>query len=237
MVYARVGLLRTLPPPDPRDVSGCTAPPAALGIDWPAEQLYPDFIRVARPRQARPRGDDHRPARGCCAAAGYSAFDGEVPGGADARARWPRSTPTCTAPLRRLVDRYAGEVCVALCAGDRGARRGSRAALPSLPQTLQDVGPSRAPATSAAVLDLVEAAVLAPHGRARRSTAVVVDVDDERRRARHRAVSPTRRSRRRVVGDHAAAAGRAVVRSRLVEADVAHPHGALRVSSPDVRTR
>lgn len=45
MVYARVGLLRTLPPPDPRDVQRLHRTAKALGIAWPAEQLYPDFIR------------------------------------------------------------------------------------------------------------------------------------------------------------------------------------------------
>ncbi len=45
MVYARVGLLRTLPPADPRDVKRLHRTARALKIDWPAELLYPDFIR------------------------------------------------------------------------------------------------------------------------------------------------------------------------------------------------
>ena len=54
MVYARVGLLRTLPAAGPRATSsGCTAPPRRCGIEWPAELLYPDFIRVAGPGAAR----------------------------------------------------------------------------------------------------------------------------------------------------------------------------------------
>src|SRR6266545_4562815 len=55
MVYARTGLLRTLPPPDPRDVKRLHRTARALGIDWPAEQLYPDFIRsldTTRPNHA-----------------------------------------------------------------------------------------------------------------------------------------------------------------------------------------
>lgn len=51
MVYARVGLLRTLPPPDPRDVKRLHRTARALGIGWPAELLYPDFIRSLDPRQ------------------------------------------------------------------------------------------------------------------------------------------------------------------------------------------
>src|SRR6476619_8633826 len=45
MVYARVGLLRTLPPPDPRDIQRLHRVARALHLDWPAEQLYPDFVR------------------------------------------------------------------------------------------------------------------------------------------------------------------------------------------------
>src|SRR5690242_7080528 len=51
MVYARVGLLRTLPPADPRDIQRLHRTARALKIDWPAEQLYPDFIRSLDPGQ------------------------------------------------------------------------------------------------------------------------------------------------------------------------------------------
>ena len=57
MVYARVGLLRTLPPPDPRDVQRLHRTAKALKIDWPAEQLYPDFIRSLDPTEPEPRRD------------------------------------------------------------------------------------------------------------------------------------------------------------------------------------
>ena len=49
MIYARIGLLRTLPLPDPRDVQRLHRTARALGIEWPAEQLYPDFIRSLDP--------------------------------------------------------------------------------------------------------------------------------------------------------------------------------------------
>src|SRR4051794_36153858 len=45
MVYARVGLLRTLPPPDQRDGQRLHRTARGLDIDWPAEMLYPDFVR------------------------------------------------------------------------------------------------------------------------------------------------------------------------------------------------
>ena len=78
MVYARVGFLRTLPPPDPRDVQRLHRTAHALGIDWPAEQLYPDFIRSldpTKPQHAAMVVASTRLLRG----SGYVAFDGELP--------------------------------------------------------------------------------------------------------------------------------------------------------------
>ena len=47
--------------------------------------------------------------------AGYCAFSGGVPNEAE-HAALAIEYAHVTAPLRRLVDRYAGEICVALCA-------------------------------------------------------------------------------------------------------------------------
>ena len=51
MVFARIGLLRTLPPPNPNDVQRLRRTAQALGIDWPADMSYPDFIRSLDPQQ------------------------------------------------------------------------------------------------------------------------------------------------------------------------------------------
>src|SRR3569623_1199763 len=45
MGYAREGRLRTLPPPHQHDIQKLHRVARALHFDWPAEQLYPDFIR------------------------------------------------------------------------------------------------------------------------------------------------------------------------------------------------
>jgi len=65
-----------------------------------------------------------------------------------------------TAPLRRLVDRYTGEVCLALCA-KQPVPAWALAALPGLPDTMQASG-HRAGQYESAVLNLAEAAALAP---------------------------------------------------------------------------
>ena len=173
MVYARVGLLRTLPPPDPRDVQRLHRTAKALRIDWPAELLYPDFIRSLDPRKP-----NHAAMVVACArllrGSGYVAFDGEVPEQPE-HAALASEYAHVTAPLRRLGDRYAGEVCLALCAGtevpgwvlDR---------LDTLPKTLQASG-HLAHQYERAVLDLVEVEVLHPHV-GERFAGVVVQVDD-----------------------------------------------------------
>jgi exoribonuclease R len=178
MVYARVGLLRTLPPPDPRDVQRLHRVARGLGIEWPAEQLYPDFIRAldaSRPAHAAMIEACTRLLRG----SGYVAFDGEVP--ADPRhAGLASEYAHVTAPLRRLGDRYAGEICVALCAGT-DVPPWVLAKLRDLPHALQDSA-RRAHQYENAVLDLVEAGLLS-HRVGDVFAGVIVDArdDDDRR--------------------------------------------------------
>ncbi|GAA4688601.1 RNB domain-containing ribonuclease [Nocardioides nanhaiensis] len=178
MVYARVGLLRTLPPPDPRDVQRLHRTAAGLGIEWPAEQLYPDFIRSldpSVPAHAAMVVASTRLLRG----SGYVAFDGEVPAEPQHSALASEYAHV-TAPLRRLADRYAGEVCVALCA-EQEVPGWVLEALPRLPGEMA-ASTQRARAYERAVTDLVEAGLLA-HRVGEQFDAVVVSVeqDDPRR--------------------------------------------------------
>ncbi|CAN5123509.1 RNB domain-containing ribonuclease [soil metagenome] len=174
MVYARVGLLRTLPDPDPRDVQRLHRTARALGVEWPAEMLYPDFIRTLDPDRA-----DHaavilasaRLLRG----SGYVAFDGEVPAEPQHSALASEYAHV-TAPLRRLADRYAGEVCVALCA-EQPVPAWVVAALAELPSTMQRSS-RRAHSYERHVVDLVEAALLVDRV-GEEFEAVIVAVDEK----------------------------------------------------------
>jgi len=65
-----------------------------------------------------------------------------------------------TAPLRRLVDRYSGEVCVALCAGQTPPDW-ALAKLEVLPATMR-MADRTAGEFEHATIDLLEAVVLAP---------------------------------------------------------------------------
>ncbi len=178
MVYAGVGLLRTLPPPDHRDVQRLHRTAKALAIEWPAELLYPDFIRSLDPRlpsHAAMVVASTRLLRG----SGYVAFNGETPEQPEHSALASEYAHV-TAPLRRLADRYAAEVCVALCAGE-DVPTWVLDKLPVLPRTMQSAD-HRARQYENAVLALVEAAVLHPHvGEEFAGVVVQVDEDDPKR--------------------------------------------------------
>lgn len=164
-----VGLLRTLPEPPAGAIARLHRTAHALRIDWPASRSYPDFIRSLDPKDPR-----HVAMMVACTTvlrgAGYAAFDGELP-------RQPMhsalaSTYThVTAPLRRLVDRYTGELCVALCAGEPPPAW-VLDALPGLPATMADAD-RRAGQYERAVIDLAESLALAGRVGERFAASVV----------------------------------------------------------------
>jgi exoribonuclease R len=176
MVYARAGILRTLPPADPRDVQRLHRTARALGIEWPAEQLFPDFVRSldpSRPTHAAMIVACSRLLRG----AGYVTFNGELPEQAQHSALASEYAHV-TAPLRRLTDRYAGEICLALCAGTE-VPDWVVTAMHELPDTMASSA-RRAHAYENAIVDLCEAELL--HDRVGETfSAVVVDRDEKDR--------------------------------------------------------
>lgn len=178
MVQAKVGLLRTLPEPDPRDLERLRITAKALGIDWPAALSYPDFIRSLNPckdTDVAMLTTSTSVLRG----AGYVAFNGTLPEQSMQSAIAAHYTHA-TAPLRRLVDRYTGEACVALCAKEP-VPEWVLTALPGLPATMQASG-RRARQYETAVLDLAEAAMLASRvGETFTGVIVEVSTSDAKR--------------------------------------------------------
>jgi len=159
MVQGKVGLLRTLPPPDAQSIARLRITANALGIAWPAAQGYPDFIRTLDPAQPK-----HVAMMMSCTTvlrgAGYAAFNGSLPE-QPMHSAIAAEYAHVTAPMRRLVDRYASEVCVALCA-QQPVPQWVLDGLPGLPDTMQ-AADRRAHQYERAVVDLVEAVLLAPH--------------------------------------------------------------------------
>ena len=170
MLDAGIGLLRTLPPPDPHDVEALRRSALALGVAWPQGASSGEVVSAldpADPGSAALLVLATRLLRG----AGYAAFDGvppEQPGHSAVALPYAH----CTAPLRRLADRHVGEVCLAVAAG-REVPAEVRAVLPRLPE-LMTAATRRANALERAVVDAAEAVVLAPRV-GERFPAVVVE--------------------------------------------------------------
>ena len=119
--------------------------------------------------------------------AGYVAFDGETPA-QPLHSALNAEYAHVTAPLRRLGDRYASEICVALCAGTE-VPDWVHAALPDLAK--DDAGRPRSSANryERMVLDLVEAGLL--------QHRVGESFDGGRGRGQRQGPDPRHRHRRR----------------------------------------
>ncbi len=181
MLRAGCGILRTQPLPDEGALARLRRQAAALGIDWPAGTAYPEFVRGLDPSQPR-HAALMQEATGVGGAAGYTTFDGAPP--ADA---WHFAVAApyahATAPLRRLQDRYVSECCLA-AAARTSPPAWVRDGLAELPAAMA-AGQRRAGTVERAVVDLVEAVLLA--GReGERFDAVVID--DKRIQLREPAV-------------------------------------------------
>jgi exoribonuclease R len=172
MLGAGVGLLRTLPGPDAGLVDRFRRQAAALGVPWPVEEPYGEFLR---------RLDRNTPAElallheagALFRGAGYTPLDGGASPALTTHAAVAAPYAHVTAPLRRLVDRFGLVISHAVATG-REVPEWARAVLPVLPATMA-ASDARAGKLERACLDVVEAALLAR--RVGESfDAVVVDV-------------------------------------------------------------
>jgi exoribonuclease R len=216
MLAGGIGVLRTLPAPTAAQVAALRRATAALGIDWPDGEPVDEVIARmdgSRPRDAAFLEDAVRLLRG----AGYTVFDEAADG------RPPERTEHggvgapyahVTAPLRRLVDRFGTQVCLALSAGTPVPPK-VRAALPELPGLM-----SAADRTASALRKADQGAVstfLLAGREGEMFAATVLQLDPERDRATVVLHDPPVRARCPVAG----LAEGLVVRVRLVSADPA----------------
>ncbi|WP_151481870.1 RNB domain-containing ribonuclease [Streptomyces albicerus] len=157
MLAYGTGVLRTLPAAPDGAVGRLRRTAQALRIDWPHHVSYAQLIRSLDPH--RP---DHAAFLQECTTllrgAGYTVFrDGATPEIITHSAVAAPYTH-CTAPLRRLVDRYAAELCLAAVAGEEPPEW-VLTALDELPKRMAE-GTRRAGTVERECLDLVEAALL-----------------------------------------------------------------------------
>jgi exoribonuclease R len=176
MLATGTGVLRTLPPADKEAVDRLRRVGLALGVEWPQGLDYPELIRSLNPQRA-----NHAAFLQECTTvlrgAGYTVFEGgAVPvKSAAVHAAVADAYTHCTAPLRRLVDRYAGELCLAAVAG-REPPDWVLEALPALPGTMAE-GSARAGRLERECVDLVEAALMA-HRVGEVFDGHIIDVDE-----------------------------------------------------------
>lgn len=160
MVQAGIGVLRTLPEPDEQTLTRVRTGAKALGIAWPTGTAPGDVLAAIDPSQ--PAGAAFADlAAELLRGASYRSFDGAAPPAAErGHAGIAAEYAHVTAPLRRLVDRYGTEICLAICAGAEPPAW-AREALPKLPDTMTASGRA-AHALERACVDLAEAWLLRP---------------------------------------------------------------------------
>ncbi|MBC9724047.1 RNB domain-containing ribonuclease [Streptomyces sp. TRM68367] len=157
MLAHGTGVLRTLPLAPDGAVARLRRTAHALRIDWPHHVSYADLIRALdphRPRHAAFLQECTTLLRG----AGYTVFRHGVLPEITTHSAVAAPYTHCTAPLRRLTDRYATEICLAAVAG-RDAPDWVLFALDALPREMAR-GTRRANAVERACVDIVEAALL-----------------------------------------------------------------------------
>ncbi len=174
MLHGEIGILRTLPKAPDGALQRLRRAARALGVDWPADLSYAEVVHgldPSNPRHAALLEEATSLLRG----AGYTAFDGGIPENAT-HAAVAAEYAHATAPLRRLVDRYVGAVCLALCSGEE-VPGWAKAALPKLPEEMAEAD-RRAHELERECVALMEAAVL--HGReGEEFDAVAVETDSK----------------------------------------------------------
>jgi len=174
MLAGGVGLLRTMPGPRPDAVGRLRAAARSLGIAWPKGGSVGAVVAAVDPGEPRGAAFLDQAAE-LLRGAGYTAFDSAAPPAETGHGGVGAPYAHVTAPLRRLADRYATEVCLALHER-RPVPEWARAALPQLPKAMAATDRVASAAERGAIA-LAEAVVLA--GRIGEVfDAGVLDVDD-----------------------------------------------------------
>ncbi|MFJ5027088.1 RNB domain-containing ribonuclease [Streptomyces sp. NPDC088560] len=176
MLAHGTGVLRTLPAAPDGAVARLRRTATALHIDWPHHVSYAALIRSLDPSDPR----DAAFLQECTTllrGAGYTVFTGGDLPAITTHAAVAAPYTHCTAPLRRLADRYAAEICLAAVA-DQTPPDWVLAALDTLPRRMAD-GARIAGTVERECIDLVEAALLKDRiGDV--FEACVVDVEERR---------------------------------------------------------
>jgi exoribonuclease R len=174
MLPANYGILRTVPPPDQGAIAALRRIAPALGIDWPDGALPGDVLATLdRKNPKHVAFLDH--AGSLLRGSSYTVFDGAAP---DQPLHSGVAAPYAhvTAPLRRLVDRYGSEICLAAQA-KQPVPDWVRERVPQLPKVMEQ-SDHRAHEIDRAVVDMTEAWLLADR-IGQTFSATVLDSDEK----------------------------------------------------------
>ncbi|MDA3039065.1 MAG: RNB domain-containing ribonuclease, partial [Actinomycetota bacterium] len=181
MVDAGVGILRTLPPTSQQNLDQLRQQAGALDVAWPTDLSYPDLVRYLRPDIPRHSAFLLQAARSF-RGAGYVSIASALAASPSDDGKPVTLTHGAigalyahvTAPLRRLVDRFANEILLSLYAGETPPSWATEA-LDELPG-LMGKARSRESNLERTLLDFAEAMVLEPLvGHRVRGTVVSLD--------------------------------------------------------------
>jgi exoribonuclease R len=156
MARGRIGLLRTMPAPDPATITKLRHSAAGLGIAWPESISYQDFIRGLDPKRAA-HAALLSSAMELFRGVAYVAFSGDLPAETEHHAIGAQYAHV-TAPLRRMADRFANEIVLSLAAG-KSPPGWCVDSLPELPGRMKEADRKDAE-LERRIVDFVEAAVL-----------------------------------------------------------------------------
>lgn len=172
MVKAGRGILRTLPVPDQHTIDRIRHTAKGLDVEWPASMSYPDRVRSLDPNKPDHAALMVASARGL-RGAGYLAFTSpdQLPEHYEHSAI-ASIYAHVTAPLRRVVDRYANEIVLAAC-NDQPVPDWVTDTMTELPSVMGKAK-QRSSALERAMVDYMEAEMLAP-SIGRRFDAIVVN--------------------------------------------------------------
>ncbi|RJO69046.1 RNB domain-containing ribonuclease [Nocardia panacis] len=173
----RIGLLRTLPPPAASAIESLRRTAAALSVDWPDERTVGRVLAGLDPNSPTSlvlMSEATSLLRG----ANYTVLDGDGPESALRHSAIAAPYAHVTAPLRRLADRFATEICLANCAKvpvPQWVRDGLVAAAETMRRSDGVAGK-----VERACVDLTEATLLAPRTGAEFDAIVLREANGSR---------------------------------------------------------
>ncbi len=156
MLKAGTGILRTMPPPDPRDLKAFRQQTRLLGSPWPEDISYGEYLHTLDVSDPRQLVIMHR-AASLFRGADYQVIAGQ-PESDLVQAALAAPYAHTTAPLRRLVDRFVLLTCHLLSSGQRLPDELDQA-LPLLPELMR-TSSAAANKVARAAVDLLEAYTL-----------------------------------------------------------------------------